>query len=102
MITQPKIIHKKKGEKLQHKIQEVHKNYLTLITPTGKTYNSPLSSKVELSVITTKDTAIVDVDTWGVVEIIKGKSKSSSLSDEEEELEAQRQADELMDMGYDY
>lgn len=101
MITQPKIIHKKKGEKLQHKIQEVHKNYLTLITPSGKTYNSPLSSKVKLSVITPKDTAIVDVDTWRVVDIIKAKSKPS-LSDEEEELEAQRQADELMDMGYDY
>lgn len=101
MITRPIIIHEKKGETIEQKVTEVHKDHILVTGISGKTYRPQVSSKIKLELVKPNDTAIIDVDTWKVIEILK-KEKPPVLTEEEEDEELQRQLDELMDMGYDY
>lgn len=95
VVTRPKIV-KNKAKHIEQIIKEVHKGYVTVISRKDSTYKARLSDKLELKLIHKNDIAIIDTETWKVIDIIHKHKK------QDKNVDLEKQEKELLDKGYDY
>ena len=105
IVTKPTINHIKDGEIITQVIREVHSNHLLVQSRSGKEYNVKLSDIVKMT-MTPKvgDKAVIKTfqNGWLVTNILKKPVKKEVLSDEELKKQLEKEAEELLDMGYNY